>query len=202
MKRILALTILGMLSAPALAADLGAQGSLKDSFDLPSTSLGWTGVIASVGVSADVLSAGAVSVGGSSDLSASFRDMSVGFRVDGDYQFSNSPLVVGLFGAVGYNGITTQINESVGFTAGAAVGNVRPYGLISAEFMSAKASDIASGAGDLGVTSSGIGYGGGVEFKLSQHWVGGLEYKRIDWGTIDSADVREDRVEARFGYKF
>jgi opacity protein-like surface antigen len=193
MKKLLAFAVVGMMSTPALAADLGGQGGYKDDLSGvvgPCAGVSWTGVTLSGSISTDVASAHL-----GSDLSASVRDVSFGARLAYDHQFQNSPLVAGVFGELNYNGVANTIglnalSESAGVTLGVAFGNVKPFVSLSGEFVD-------------GFNKKGIGYGGGVEFKLSQHWVAAAEWRRINWNTdVSWANVDEDRVTARIGYKF
>jgi hypothetical protein len=194
MKRLLALSILGALSGPALAADLGAQGGYKDDLSSvvgPCAGTSWTGLAVSTLVSSDIASASATG----SDLSISYRNMTVGARLEYSTQLRNSPVVLGAFGEMSYNGFSDAINagslsESAGVTAGLVFGNVKPYISLSAEFAD-------------GLSQVGFGYGAGVEFKLGGHWVAALEGRRINWDTNGSwLNVDEDRFTGRVGYQF
>jgi opacity protein-like surface antigen len=203
MKKLLALAVLGALSTSAAAADLG--GSMKDTYEsavAPCGSKTWTGFTLSVGIRADMMDIGQTSIANGADLSASVRDLGVEGHLAADYQFANSPLVLGGFGSIGYNGASTVIDESLGVIGGVAIGNVLPYALISAEFMDTKWSDFAGGTSSFGITSSGYGVGGGVKFRITNHLVAGVEYKRIYWGSVEGIDIKEDRIAARVGYQF
>jgi opacity protein-like surface antigen len=202
MKRIMIAAAAMLMSGTALASDLG---SYKDGPAESAPCVGsrtWTGFTLSAGIRADIMNAGSYTYENSSTVSVAFRDVSLEGHLTAEYQFANSPLVLGGFGSIGYNGVAGVVDESLGVTLGAAFGNVKPYALVSAEFMDSSFSDYVKGTGDLRITNSGIGYGGGVRFRLTSHVVADLEYKRISWGSVDEVDIKEDRVTARLGYQF
>lgn len=205
MRKLFAIAVMGFMSTSAAAADLGGQGGgYKDDtgYVAPCGSKSWTGFTLSVGLRADMMNADLGTIDNGASASISVRDLGFEGQLAADYQFANSPLVLGGFASIGYNGASTVIDESLGAIIGLSVGNVMPYGLFSAEFMDTKWSDLVGGTSSFGITSSGYGVGGGVKFRITNHVVAGMEYKRIYWGTTDGVDISEDRIAARVGYQF
>lgn len=233
MKKLLALAILGMMSAPAGAADLGAQGGYKDDLSNvvgPCAGVSWTGLrvggfigVGSTGIgSGDGVKSG-VDEGGSwhdsINVSGGYQLSTIGQLEFGyDHQFKNSPLVIGVFGNLGFGSGTSRLTYSGDVRVGLAWGNALFYGFGGWEkaHVVHDISDIRTGASvaSMKADPDGFVYGLGVDVALGRGWYAGVRAERVDYGNLTAkgssggVDYRvnvsgtDERGLLTVGYKF
>jgi hypothetical protein len=232
MKKLLVLAILGAMSATATAADLG--GSMKDSYiDVTPQCAGvsWTGLRIGglVGVGMTGIGSGDGTMSGQSidtkdhtaplNTSGAYQMSTVGqLEIGGDWQFKNSPIVIGAFGDLGYGSGTAEMTYSVNGRVGVAVGNALFYGFGGYEKAHVVHDMTNLSSGDyiatLKADPAGLVYGVGVDIALTSHWYVGLRAERADYGSLTAkgsasgvdyvANVSgtDDRGLVTVGYKF
>jgi hypothetical protein len=203
MKRLLTLAILGAMSGPALAADLGAQGGYKDDLSNvvgPCAGVNWTGLriggLAGVGMTG--IGSGEGTANGhytdgeswteSLFTSGAYQMSAVGqLEVGYDHQFRGTPIVIGAFGNIGFGSGATEITYSGNLRAGFSAGNALFYGFGGWEKAHAvrnlswpNGETIASMKAD----PDGFVYGAGVDVSLGRGWYAGVRAERADYGTL------------------
>lgn len=178
------------LGGAATAADLGRGGS-KDPDVVGYYETGsatWTGPRIGVGAGVSITD---LEFG---DLNAGTRNYYVQGELQYDYQFANSPLVAGARATVNYTDTVDRFGFGVDGQLGVALGNAKPFILAGYEWR-----DWPSGLS--AVSDGGFSYGGGIDVMLSKRLVAGIEWKRVDWGSVGTTDFMEDRGVIRLSYK-
>lgn len=230
MKKLLALVVLGLVSSPAVAADLGGQGGYKDDVVSPCAGVSWTGfrVGALVGVGSTGTGSGTGTesyvndaghtVTRTGDLSGNYQLNTVGqIEVGGDWQFKNSGLVIGAFGDLGYGFGTSELTYSLNGRVGFAAGNALFYGFGGVE-KAHLVHDLSTLSGTtlatLKADPTGFVYGLGIDVSLGRGWYAGVRAERVDYGTFTakgssggysytaSTSGTDDRGFLTLGYKF
>jgi|WetSurMetagenome_2_1015567.scaffolds.fasta_scaffold00947_16 hypothetical protein len=229
MKRLLAFAIIGMMSAPAIAADLGGQGGYKDDLSSvvgPCSGVSWTGLriggLVGVGMTGIGSGDGTVSEPDSKprdfNTSSASQLSTVGqVEIGADYQFKNSPVVIGAFGNFGYGSGAAEVTYSGNVRAGLAAGNALFYafGGYEKSHLAHEVTDINTGSliTTMKADPDALVYGVGVDIALG-HWYVGLRAERADYGTftakgsnngvsyvVDTSGT-DDRGLVTLGYKF
>jgi len=231
MKKLLALAVIGLMSTPAAAADLG--GSTKDSYSDATpqcAGVSWTGLriggLVGVGMTGIGNGTGTDSytiennaLTDHFNTSGTYQMSTVGqLEIGGDWQFKNSPLVIGAFGNLGYGSGTTEVTYSINGRAGLAVGNALFYGFGGYEkaHLVHDLNDLSTGTylASIKADPAGLVYGVGVDIILTRGWYVGLRAERADYGTLTAkgssstnsyaikTSGTDDRGLVTIGYKF
>jgi hypothetical protein len=237
MKKLLALAVVGLFSTSASAADLGV--STKDTYEVAPQCAGvsWTGfrVGGLVGVGMTGIGSGTGTANGTSEgihhwnanetswsdpfnSSGASQLSTVGqIEIGADYQFKNSPVVIGAFGNLGYGSGTAEVTYSGNIRAGLAAGNALFYGFGGYEkaHLAHEITSLNSGnfITNLKADPDAFVYGVGVDIALG-HWYVGLRAERADYGTLTAKGSNngvsyvvntsgtDDRGLITLGYRF
>lgn len=228
MKKLLALAILGMMSAPAGAADLGAQGGYKDDLSgavAPCAGVSWTGLRVGgfIGVGMTGVGSGTASI--SDGENYAHRSVFGGYQMStfgeielgADYQFKGSPVVIGVFGDLGYGSGAMELTYGAKLRAGLAYGNALVYGFAGVE-KAHYVHDLSTAGGNsivsLSADPAGVAYGLGVDVALGRGWYAGVRYERVNLGSLKASGdsygyhfsaestATNDRGLLTVGYKF
>jgi hypothetical protein len=232
MKKFLIGLSMLMFSAPAMAADLGNQGGgFKDdalsNVVGPCAGVSWTGFRIGLGVGVGQTGLGSGTESSTSGNVISTDVVNGGYQMETvgqvelgyDYQFRNSPLVIGAFGNLGYGSGPTQFTYGADVRAGLAWGNALFYGFVGYE-KSHLAHDLTNTTGSAVLASmkadpDGVAFGAGVDVNLGRGWYAGVRAERVDYGLLTAtgtgatniaykADISgtDDRGLLTLGYKF
>ncbi|PZQ11557.1 MAG: hypothetical protein DI565_17605 [Ancylobacter novellus] len=185
-----------LAAAPAFAADLPYEAA-PAIVAVPSFS--WTG--AYLGVQAGY--------GWDKLAGRSLDGALVGGYGGFNYQFDNSPVVIGVETDLNWSDQDKRLNGAKADVkwAGATRGRVgfafdrfMVYGAAGVAYSKVKVS--APRAGSASRTFTGWTAGGGVEYAFTDNVLGRVEYRYADYGRKSGAKLTENRVMAGVAYKF